>query len=192
MKKSKDYKGSRSMRFYHATWAKSPTCDIWSVAGVQKDWSPEEHRQKYEYTPEFLWSNTIQQASAACANYFDWNEFLTGGNNDIPEGGFADRNYYGRAMACSLSALNRQPLASCGMWGMPDPVAERMTAVSQAYGAGGHPIFRSVGAYVARQIDVLFIYPQDLAAVEERFGSWMVQYGYANFITAEKLVDMAG
>lgn len=175
--------------FYHATWAESPTCDIWSVAGVQKDWSPEEHRSKYEYTPEFLWSNTVQQASAACANYFAWNEFLTGGNNDIPEGGYADRNYYGRAVACSLAALNRQPLASCGMWGMPEPVAERMAAVSQAFGAGGHPIFRSVGDYAPRQVDVLFVYPQDLVAVEERFGSWMVQYGYANLITAEKLVQ---
>ncbi len=175
--------------FYHATWAESPTCDIWSVAGVQKDWSPEEHRSKYEYTPEFLWSNTVQQASAACANYFAWNEFLTGGNNDIPEGGYADRNYYGRAVACSLAALNRQPLASCGMWGMPESVAERMAAVSQVFGAGGHPIFRSVGDYAPRQVDVLFVYPQDLVAVEERFGSWMVQYGYANLITAEKLVQ---
>lgn len=175
--------------FYHATWAESPTCDLWSVGGVQKDWTPEEHRRKYEYTPEFTWSNTIQQAAAACANYFAWNEFLTGGNNDIPEGGYADRNYYGRAMAASLAALNRQPLASCGMWGMPAPVAERMHAVSEVYGVGGHPIFRSVEDYTARQVEVLFLYPQDLVAVEERFGSWMVQYGYANYITAEKLLQ---
>jgi hypothetical protein len=38
-------------------------------------------------------------------------------------------------------------------------------------------------------VDVLFVYPQDLAAVEERFGSWMVQYGYANLVSAEKLVQ---
>ncbi len=173
--------------FYHSTWAESPTCDLWAIGGAQMDWSPEEHRRKYEYTPDFVWSNTVQQASAACANYFAWNEFLSGGNNDVPEGGFADRNYYARALACSLAALNRQPLPSAGMWGMPDPVAERMIAVSQVYGALGHPAFRAVQDYAGRSIEVLFVYPQDLVAVDERFGSWMVQYGYANYITAEKL-----
>jgi len=175
--------------YYHSTWAESPTCDAWTVDGVYHEWSPEEHRRQYEYTPEFLWSNTVHQASAACANQFSWNEFLTGGNDDTPEGGYADRNYYGRALACSLATLNRSPLASAGMWGMPPPVAERMTAVSEVFGALGHPAFRSVVDYAPRQIEVLFLYPQDLVAVEERFGSWMVQYGYANLITAEKLVE---
>ena len=175
--------------FYHSTWAESPTCDAWAVNGVQRDWSPEEHRRKYEYTPDFIWSNTIQQASAACANYFAWNDFLTGGNNDVPEGGYADRNYYGRALACSLAALNRSPLASCGMWGMPPESSARMAAVSAAYGAGGLSIFRSVQDYAPRQVEVLFLYPLDLVAVEERFGSWMVQYGYANYISAAKLVE---
>lgn len=175
--------------FYHATWAESPTCDLWSVNEVQRDWSPEEHRHKYEYTPDFVWSNTVQQAASACSNYFAWNEFLTGGNNDVPEGGYADRDYYGRALACSLAALNRQPLASCGMWGMPTPVSERMLAVSEAFGALGSPLYRSVEGYAPRQVEVLFLYPQDLVAVEERFGSWMVQYGYANYITADKLVE---
>ncbi len=183
--------GTALEAFYHATWAESPTCDAWTVDSVQRDWTPAEHRRKYEYTPEFLWSNTVQQASAACANYFAWNDFLTGGNNDIPEGGYADRNYYGRAIAASLAALNRNPLASCGMWGMPDIIRQRMTAVSEAYGVGGHPVFRSVQDYLPRQVEVLFIYPQDLVAVDERFGSWMVQYGYANFITAEKLLEYA-
>ena len=177
--------------FYHATWAESPTCDLWSVGGVQSDWTPAEHRLKYEYTPEFVWSNTVQQAAAACANYFAWNKFLTGGNNDVPEGGYSDRDYYGRALACSLAALNRQPLASCGMWGMPGPVADRMAAVSAVFGAGGHAIFRSVGDYAPRKVEVLFLYPQDLVAVEERFGSWMVQYGYANLITADVLTESA-
>ena len=36
---------------------------------------------------------------------------------------------------------------------------------------------------------MLFLYPLDLSAVEERFGSWMVQYGYANYISAEKLLQ---
>ena len=186
--KLEELQGKPLDAFYHSTWAESPTCDLWAVDGVQRDWSYQEHRIKYEYTPDFVWSNTVQQAAAACANYFAWNEFLTGGNNDIPEGGYADRNYYGRALAASLAAVNRQPLPSCGMWGMPGPVAERMNAVSEAYGVGGHSIFRSVEEYTGRAIDVLFIYPQDLVAVEERFGSWMVQYGYANLITADKLV----
>ena len=34
-----------------------------------------------------------------------------------------------------------------------------------------------------RDVDVLMLYPLDLVAVEERFGSWMTQYGYANYVT---------
>jgi hypothetical protein len=173
--------------YYHSTWAESPTCDVWAIDGVQRDWSPEEHSRKYEYTPDFVWSNTIQQASSACADYFAWNEFLTGGNNDVPEGGFADRNYYGRALACSLAVLNRSPLASCGMWGMPPDSRDRMEAVSAAFGAGGRSIFRAVQDYAPRMTEVLFLYPIDLSAVEERFGGWMVQYGYANYITGDLL-----
>jgi hypothetical protein len=173
--------------FYHATWAESPTCDAWAIGGVHESWSAEEHRRKYEYTPDFLWSNTVHQAASACADYFAWNEFLTGGNDDTAEGGYADRNYYGRALACSLAALNRRPLASAGMWGMPAPIFDRMLAVSEVYGALGHATFRSVADYAPRSIEVLFLYPQDLVSIDERFGSWIVQYGYANMITAEKL-----
>ncbi len=173
--------------YYHSTWAESPTCDAWGIGGVHESWSPEEHRRQYEYTPDFIWSNTVHQAASACADQFAWNDFLTGGNDDTPEGGYADRNYYGRVLACSLAALNRKPLASAGMWGMPQPVFDRMVAVSEVYGALGHSAFRSVADYEPRQTDVLFLYPQDLVAVDERFGSWMVQYGYANLITADKL-----
>jgi hypothetical protein len=176
--------------YYHATWAESPTCDAIAPGGIHDTWSPEEHRNRYEYTPDFVWSNTVHQASAACANYFKWNEFLTGGTNDVPEGGYADRNYYARALACSLAALNRKPLASAGMWGFPKEVGERMTAVSEVYGALGHPIFRSVQDYQPRSIEVLFLYPQDLVAVDERFGSWMALYGYTNYITSEKLAEV--
>lgn len=175
--------------YYHSTWAESPTCDAWAIGGVHASWSFLEHRRQYEYTPDFVWSNTVHQAAAACADQFAWNEYLTGGNDDTPEGGYADRNYYGRVLACSLAALNRRPLASAGMWGMPAPVFERMLAVSHVYGALGHPAFRSVEDYEPRQIEVLFLYPQDLVAVEERFGSWMVQYGYANLITADRLLQ---
>lgn len=188
-KRIEDRQGKPIDAFYHSTWAESPTCDAWTVNGAIAEWSPLEHRRKYEYTSEFVWSNTVQQAAAACANNFKWNDFLTGGNNDVPEGGFCDRDYYGRALACSLAAVNRRPLASCGMWGMPAEVNRRMMAVSEAFGALGNPIFRSVQDYLPRSVETLFIYPQDLVAVEERFGSWMVQYGYANYLTAEKLVQ---
>jgi hypothetical protein len=40
-----------------------------------------------------------------------------------------------------------------------------------------------------RDVDVLLLYPLDLVAVQERFGSWMTQYAYANYITAEKLLE---
>jgi hypothetical protein len=173
--------------YYHSTWAESPTCDAWAIGGVHESWSAEEHRRQYEYTPDFVWSNTVHQAASACADQFAWNDFLTGGNDDTPEGGYSDRNYYGRVLACSLAALNRRPLASAGMWGMPQPVFDRMVAVSEVYGALGHPAFRSVAEYEPRRTEVLFVYPQDLVAVDERFGSWMAQYGYANLITADKL-----
>ena len=39
-----------------------------------------------------------------------------------------------------------------------------------------------------RQTDVLTLYPLDLNYAEERFGSWMVQYGYTNYITEDELL----
>ncbi|MEA3338126.1 MAG: hypothetical protein U9R25_19740 [Chloroflexota bacterium] len=64
-----------------------------------------------------------------------------------------------------------------------------MRAVNEVFGVGGHPAIRSVADYGCRQTEVLFLYPLDLVAVDERFGSWVVQYGYANSITADKLVQ---
>ncbi len=40
-----------------------------------------------------------------------------------------------------------------------------------------------------RDVDVLMLYPIDLVAVEERFGSWMTQYPYANYVTQAKLLQ---
>ena len=40
-----------------------------------------------------------------------------------------------------------------------------------------------------RDVDVLMLYPLDLTAVEERFGSWMTQYPYANYVTQAKLLE---
>jgi hypothetical protein len=36
-----------------------------------------------------------------------------------------------------------------------------------------------ITGYKHRDTDILAIYPMNLVAVEERFGSWMAQYGTA-------------
>jgi len=38
----------------HATWAESPTIDYWEVG------KENHNRSKYEYTSNFIWSNTVQ------------------------------------------------------------------------------------------------------------------------------------
>jgi hypothetical protein len=166
----------------HATWAQSPTCDIWESAS-----QPTPPRQ-YEYTPDFLWSNTVQQAASACSDYFAWNKFLTGGGNDHAEGGWLDRNYYGIAIACSTGILNRTPYAYAAAWGMPGPVWQRHQAVCDAFGASASPWFQAVQDSQHRDTDVLMLYPLSLVACEERFGSWMTQYAYANYVTAGELL----
>lgn len=167
----------------HATWAQSPTIDFWNAGN-----SPHPPQQ-YEYTPNFLWSNTVQQAAAACSDYFRWNDFLTGGGNDHAEGGWSDRNYYGLALACSTGILNATPNAYAAAWGLPDAAAARHQALADAYGAAATPGFQAIEECQHRDIEVLMLYPMSLVAAEERFGSWMVQYGYANYVTAEKLLE---
>lgn len=167
----------------HATWAQSPTIDLWRVD--EQALAP----RQYEYTPDFVWSNTVQQASAACSDYFSWNAFLTGGGNDHAEGGWLDRNYYGVALACSTGILNKVPYAYAAAWGMPNEVHDRHQAVCNAFGASAHPWFQAVQDSQHRDIDVLMLYPLSLVACEERFGSWMVQYGYANYVTPRVLLE---
>jgi hypothetical protein len=167
----------------HATWAQSPTIDFWDTGDA-----PHAPRQ-YEYTPDFLWSNTVQQAAAACSDYFRWNDFLTGGGNDHAEGGWSDRNYYGLALASSTGILNKTPNAYAAAWGMPDAVARRHQAVADAYGDAATPAFQAIENAEHRDIEVLMLYPMSLVASEERFGSWMTQYGYANYVTPEKLLE---
>jgi len=167
----------------HATWAQSPTIDFWQ-SGTQR-LAP----RQYEYTPEFLWSNTVQQAAAACSDYFAWNDFLTGGGNDHAEGGWSDRDYYGIALACSTGILNRTPYAYAAAWGMPQEVLDRHQAVCDAFGVAASPPFQAVQDSQHRDIEVLMLYPQSLVACEERFGSWMVQYGYANYLTPRRLLQ---
>ncbi len=168
----------------HATWAESPTIDYWVPAqGVQNN------RVKYEYTSDFLWSNTVQQSADACSDYFRWGDFLTGNGNDHAEGGFLDRDYYGLALACSTGSINEVPFSYGAHWGMPDAISHRRHLVASAFGAlQSHA--SDVQDFVHRDVSVLMLYPIDLVAVEERFGSWMNQYAYANLITQQKLLEM--
>jgi hypothetical protein len=168
----------------HATWAQSPTIDAWDTGN-----SPHAPKQ-YDYTPNFLWGNTVQQAAAACDDYFLWNDFLTGGGNDHAEGGWSDRDYYALALACSTGSLNRTPYAYAAHWGMPGAVSERRQALVDAYGASASPAFQAIENSEHREVEVLMLYPSSLVAVEERFGSWMTQYGYANYVTADRLLQL--
>ena len=179
---AEELRGAQLAANYHVTWAESPTIDRWDLAG-------EPHYSKnYEYTSAFKWSNTVQQAAAACQDYFRWGDYLTGGGNDHAEGGYADRDYFGIALACSQGMLNDIPNSYAAGWGMPAEVMERHHAVVDVYGSSASPGFKAVEEATHRVVDVLMLYPLDLVAVEERFGTWMTQYGYANYITADKLL----
>ena len=167
----------------HATWAESPTIDKWNV-GRQSH-----QANQYEYTSNFQWSCTVHQASAACHDYFKWGDYLTGGGNDHPEGGWLDRDYLGLALACSTGILNDVPYSYCAHWGMPHEISDRRSGLVAAFGAAGAPYYGMVQDMEHRDVDVLMLYPLDLVAVDERFGSWMTQYGYANVITQEKLLE---
>jgi hypothetical protein len=161
----------------HATWAESPTCDIW-----------ERNQTRYEYTPGFLWSNMVHQAAAACHDYFKWGDFLTGNGNDHTEGGWLDRNYYAIALAASTGILNEIPSSYAAHWGMPGEIANRRQALVDASGASAWAPHAIVQDAAHRDVNVLMLYPLDLVAVEERFGGWMSQYAYANYVTQAKLL----
>jgi hypothetical protein len=170
----------------HSSWAESPTVDLWDVGELQR------HPYKYEYTFNFIWGNTVHQAAAACYDYFKWGEYLEPTRNDFAELGWNDRNYYGAAMSASLGVLNKIPNSYPAFWGMPAEVKERKGAINDAF--GGAPKSKTIdliSGHVHRDVDVLMLYPMNLVAAEERFGSWITQYGYANFITAEKLLELA-
>jgi len=176
--------GQRLEARAHATWAESPTCDSW--AAIEGVYSPTQH---YEYTSDFLWSNTVHQSAVACSDYFRWGDFLTGNGNDHAEGGWLDRNYFGLALACSTGSINEIPFSYGAHWGIPGQISHRRHLVASAFGAlQWHGT--NVQDFEHRDVDVLMLYPIDLVAVEERFGSWMNQYGYANMITQQKLLEM--
>ena len=167
----------------HATWAESPTIDRWDTGRAPQ--AP----QQYEYTSNFIWSCTVHQAASACYDYFKWGDFLTGNGNDHAEGGWLDRNYFAMALACSTGILNEVPYAYAAHWGMPGPISAWRTSLVNTYGTGGSPLWGMVEDMQHRDVDVLMLYPLDLVAVDERFGSWMTQYGYANYVSAAKLLE---
>ncbi len=168
----------------HATWAESPTIDRWDTGRLP-------HAQnQYEYTSNFVWSCTVHQAAAACHDYFKWGDYLTGNGNDHAEGGWLDRNYTGLSLACSTGIINEVPYSYGAHWGMPNEVSERRTALMDTFGSAGRSFFGMVHDMAHRDVEVMMLYPLDLVAVDERFGSWMNQYAYANQITQAKLVEM--
>ena len=169
----------------HASWAESPTIDLWNTEKLKQA------AYQYEYTPNFVWSNTVQQAAAACYDYFKWGEYLQPTGNDFAECGWLDRNYYGAAMAASIGVINKYPDAYAAFWGMPEEVGRRKTAINAAFGDRTSNSIELITGHVHRDVDVLILYPMELVAAEERFGSWMTQYAYANYITADKLLEMA-
>ncbi len=73
--------------------------------------------------------------------------------------------------------------------GCPATSHMRRASLVSTYGASGHPYWTAVQDAQHRDVDVLMLYPLDLVAVDERFGSWMTQYGYANYITRAKLLE---
>jgi len=167
----------------HATWAESPTIDYWQTA-AKDTWS-----SKYEYTSNFVWSCTVHQASAACSDYFKWGDYLTGNGNDHAECGWLDRDYVGLALACSTGILNDIPYSYAAHWGSPAAITRLKYAQIDAYGAAGSALHGIVQNMQHRDVQVLMLYPIDLVSVEERFGSWMTQYGYANYVTQAKLLE---
>ena len=198
--KAKDYAaelfGQKMQATGHSTWMESPTCDTFFISKEGEDPNKVEH-SRYDYTPEYVWSAAQRENISACNDHFKWNEYFWAVGTDIPEGGFLDRNYYGAAFSSSLAALNAGEFAYYCIWGAPDQVKERLAEVGQSYGHytgycksydPGHNLLQGCTTRVS---DVLTLCPMDLNYLEERFGNWMVQYGYTDYITEEKFLEYA-
>ena len=171
----------------HATWQESPTCDHFAGnTGFGLDNG--EGISRYDYGESFVWSSSVRENISACGDYFRWNEFLSGSGTDHPEGGWTDRDYYAQAFACSLGTLNRFEKAYCAGWGSPKEVLRRFYDVGVTYGNGRDQGSMMVQNWQHRLTDVLLLYPTELNYNQERFGSWMVMYGYGNYVTEEMLL----
>jgi hypothetical protein len=167
----------------HATWAESPTIDHVKTS-ERGPWI-----WKYDYTPRFIASNTVHQAATVCADYFKWCEFLHGTGNDTAECGWLDRNYWGFSLASSLGTINRVRNAYAAHWGMPQEIRQRRSALKDAWGTWPDWSFGIVQNMDPRQVDVLTLYPNDLVAWDERFGSWMTQYAYTNYMPQSQVLE---
>ncbi|MFZ4260747.1 hypothetical protein ACFRAE_01800 [Sphingobacterium sp. HJSM2_6] len=187
-KNAKDYAekiyGHEMPTSAHASWAESPTIDLWDTEKLHTN------AYRYEYTSNFIWGNTVHQASAACYDYFKWGEYLQPTGNDFAECGWGDRNYYGAAMGTSIGVINKYPNAYAAAWGFPKQAQHWKNTINDAFGAQASKPIRVMTDNVHRDVEVLIIYPMNLVAVEEKFGSWMAQYGYANYLTADKLMQL--
>ena len=173
--------GGPIMTRAHATWQEAPTCDH---VGDPKDGPV----SRYDYLPTYDWGASIRENMSGCYDYFRWNEFLSGAGTDHAEGGFGDRDYYSQAFAASLGSLNRFEKAYSAMWGCPKPIVDRFYHVGAAYSA--KDLFHGLPQGMQhRESDVLVLYPTQLNYPEERFGTWISQYGYCNYITQEKLLE---
>jgi hypothetical protein len=178
----------------HATWKESPTLDKNYPEMKWYSLRRDDLFSRYDYHNEYVASSSVIEAVAGCYDYFRWNDYFTGGGTDHGEHGYGDRNYYAQAFGASLAVLNEDGRGYAGGWGSPEEVLKRQNAVGRVFGNGS---FRGIGhdQFVqnleTRITDVLAVYPLDLFYSEERFGSWMVQYGYCNYITEQKLLEHA-
>jgi hypothetical protein len=178
----------------HATWKESPTLDKNYPELKWYSLRRDDLFSRYDYHPEYVFSSSIIEAVAGCYDYFRWNDYYTGGGTDHGEHGYSDRNYYNQAFGASLAALNSEQRGYAGGWGSPQQVLDRLNAMGRVYGNGtfrGPSKDQMVQNLQTRLTDVLAVYPLDLLYTEERFGSWMVQYGYCNYITERKLLEHA-
>ncbi len=187
------HKGWDPLCLGHATWQESPTCDQYGPGRTSGMFHRALQRGycTFDYSPDYVYSSTIREAISGCYDYFKWNDYFSYGGTDFCECGWFDRNYYGGAMSASLGTLNRNEVSSWGAWGFPTEVRKRFNNVSASYSGGGRGSREAIVTYGRpRAIDVLYVYPKDLTAVEERFGSWMVQYGYCNYCPADRIVNL--
>jgi hypothetical protein len=176
----------------HATWKESPTLDKNYPEMKWYSLRRDDLFSRYDYHPEYVASSSVIEAVAGCYDYFRWNDYFTGGGTDHGEHGYADRNYYTQAFGSSLAALNADGRGYAGGWGSPPAVITRMNTAARVFGNGsfgGSGKDQFVQNWETRLTDVLLVYPLDLFYSEERFGSWMVQYGYCNYITEKKLLE---
>jgi hypothetical protein len=178
----------------HATWKESPALDKNYPEMKWYSLRRDDLFSRYDYHSEYVASSSVIEGVAACYDYFRWNDYFTGGGTDHGEHGYGDRNYYAQAFGASLAVLNEDGRGYSGGWGSPEEIIKRQNAVGRVFGNG---TFRGIGCdqfvqnFETRITDVLAVYPLDLFYSEERFGSWMVQYGYCNYITEQKLMEYA-